>query len=132
MSKRGLIDGQDNMAINDYCPVWLCCPSRNTKCDKVNCQKECFHTLNPDYAVTGIQPIYPFAEQANQSLRADQMSRIASAINKAKEPTTIKLVTKKPPSKLIRLAVTITLMLLAALGWSCLFWLISKVVGGIF
>lgn len=44
--KRGLIDGRDNLILNDYRPVWLCDPQKNKFCDKKNCQQECFHTLD--------------------------------------------------------------------------------------
>lgn len=131
MLKRGLIDGRDNLNINDYRPVWLCNPDANKKCDKTNCQKECFHTLDINYAFKGVQPIYPFAEQANQKLRAKQLGAISSAINRTKEPMTINLVPKKQPTKLQRLSVQITLILLSTLGWTCLFWVIMWVIRGI-
>ena len=131
MLKRGLIDGMSNLAINDYQPVWLCNPDANKKCDKTNCQKECFHTLDISYAFKGVQPIYPFAEQANQKLRAEQMGAIASAINRAKEPMTFNLIPKKQPTKLLRLSAQITLILLSTLGWTCLVWAIMWVTRGI-
>lgn len=134
MAKRGLIDGRDNLIINDYRPVWLCNPELNCECDKVNCQHECYHTLNKDYAYGDtaiLPPIYPFAEQANQKLRAEQMGAISSAINRSKDPTTIKLVAKERPSRLQRLGITITLMLLSILGWSCIIWLIVWIERGV-